>query len=63
MNVLFPKCPNCDTSFPVFTRVDSGTKMPVPTDLIVECVCYQCNARVDLTLKLGDLAELRKMVS
>ena len=60
----FAKCPNCDAPFPVVTRVESLVEdMKVPSDLVIRYTCYRCGAHVDGTLKLGDLAELRRRSS
>jgi hypothetical protein len=60
---VFGKCPTCQTPVPAIVRVMSDSEQKVPTDLIVQCVCYACEGAFDVTLKLGNRAELQKRMS
>jgi len=60
---LFAKCPHCDAGVPAIVRVMSDSEQKVPTDLIVQCVCYACEGAFDVTLKLGNRAELQRRMS
>ena len=58
----FQKCPNCEAPFPIVVRVESDGAKEM-TEIVLRLTCYQCDAHVDCTLKLGDLAEVRRNAS